>query len=130
MKKIEVLLVVDAAAALASSDLQSNIYLIDTNKYVGSKSEGQAELITTCEDGQLIAWRVVAISADNEVSIQEFTGQMVSDKICVPQKQGFDGDIYWEARVESQGATGQQQYNATLVLDGKQMTFDPFLDIK
>lgn len=34
MKKVEILMVVDAAAALASRDLQSNIYLIDTNKYM------------------------------------------------------------------------------------------------
>lgn len=44
MKKVEILMVVDAAAALASRDLQSNIYLIDTNKYMGSGNEGQAEL--------------------------------------------------------------------------------------
>ena len=48
MKKVEILMVVDAAAALASRDLQSNIYLVDTNKYVGSGNEGQAELKTAC----------------------------------------------------------------------------------
>ncbi|EKF9615121.1 hypothetical protein O1C76_002235, partial [Vibrio cholerae] len=82
MKKVEILMVVDAAAALASRDLQSNIYLIDTNKYMGSGNEGQAELKTACKDGQLLCWRVVAISPDNEVDIVEFNGQMINDRVC------------------------------------------------
>ncbi|WP_419834812.1 alpha-pore-forming tripartite toxin MakABE regulator [Endozoicomonas atrinae] len=130
MKRIEVLIAVDASAALASNDLQSNVYLIDTNKYMGSGNEGQAELKTACQDGQLICWRVVPISQDNEVSISGFTGQMIDDGVCTPEKQGIDGDIYWEGRVEARGTTGTQQYSAVLVIDGKSMTFDPYLDIK
>ncbi|WP_448563972.1 alpha-pore-forming tripartite toxin MakABE regulator [Thalassotalea ganghwensis] len=129
MKKVEVLMVVDASAALASRDLQSNIYLVDTNKYMGSGNEGQAELKTACKDGQLICWRVVPISQDNEVSIVEFNGQMINDKVCVPQRQGMSGDYYWEARVEAQGQASTQQYNATLAIDGAQLTFDPYLVI-
>ena len=33
MKKIEILIIVDAAGALASNDLSNNVYLVDTNKY-------------------------------------------------------------------------------------------------
>lgn len=130
MKTIQVLIVVDGSAALASNDLQSNVYLVDTNKYMGSGNEGQAELKTACQDGQLICWRVVSISQDNEVSINNFTGQMINDSVCVPQKQGIEGDIYWEGRVEARGTTGTQQYSTVLVIDGKSMTFDPYLDIK
>lgn len=130
MKTIQVLIVVDASAALASNDLQSNVYLVDTNKYMGSGNEGQAELKTACQDGQLICWRVVPISQDNEVSISDFTGQMIDDSVCVPQRQGIEGDVYWEARVEARGITGTQQYSTVLVIDGKSMTFDPYLDIK
>ncbi|AEY67469.1 hypothetical protein [Clostridium sp. BNL1100] len=130
MKKVEVLVVVDAAAALASNNLQDNVYLVDTNKYWGSGNEGQAELKTACSDGQFICWRVSAISQDNEVSIQGFTGQMINEKVCTPQSQGISGDIYWEGRVESQGSTGEKQYSMNLVIDGKVMTFDPFIEIK
>ncbi|MDD7805162.1 MAG: hypothetical protein PUP46_06310 [Endozoicomonas sp. (ex Botrylloides leachii)] len=130
MKTIQVLIVVDGSAALASNDLQSNVYLVDTNKYMGSGNEGQAELKTACLDGQLICWRVVPISQDTEVSISKFTGQMIDDSFCVPQKQGIEGDIYWEGRVESRGKSGMQQYSTVLIIDGKSMTFDPFLDIK
>lgn len=129
MKKIEVLIIADAAAALASNDLQNNVYLIDTNKYMGSGNEGQAELKTACHDEELISWRVVAISPDNEISIKGFIGQMIDQKICTPQKQGIDSDVYWEGRVEARGNKGEVQYSAILVIDGKEMNFDPFLEI-
>lgn len=129
MKKIEVLIVVDGAAALASGDLQSNVYLVDTNKYMGSGNEGQAELRTAIQDEQLIAWRVTPISQDNEVSIKGFVGQMIDQKICFPQKQGIDSDIFWEGRVEARGKKGNVQYSAVLVIDGKKMDFDPYLVI-
>ncbi len=129
MKKVEILIIVDASAALASRDLQSNIYLVDTNKYMGSGNEGQAELQTACQDGQLLSWRVVSISPDNEVSIVSFAGQMITDRVCVPQKMGISEDCYWEGQVEAQGQAGTQQYNATLAIDGAQLTFDPYLTI-
>ncbi|MFI4983500.1 MAG: hypothetical protein ACHQIO_24375, partial [Nevskiales bacterium] len=57
------------------------------------------------------------------------TGQMINDKMCVPQSvQAPDGD-YWEGRVEAQGFTGNQQYSVVLTMDGRAMTFDPFLKV-
>lgn len=129
MKKVEILIVVDASGALSSSNLQDNVYLVDTNKYVGSGNEGQAELKTACKDEQLISWRVESISPDNEVSIKGFIGQMIDQKICVPTKQGIGSDVYWEGRIESRGTSQIVQYSAILVLDGKEMNFDPFLVI-
>ena len=128
MKAVDVLIVVDTLGALAGS-LENNVYLVDTNKYVGSGNEGQVELKTTCKDGQLIKWRVIAISPSNDVNITGFTGQIISDKVCVPQKQGLEGDIYWEGRVETQGITGNYQYSVVLSIDGKSSTFDPYLVI-
>ena len=128
MKAVDVLIVVDTLGALAGS-LENNVYLVDTNKYVGSGNEGQVELKTTCKDGQLIKWRVIAISPSNDVNITGFTGQIISDKVCVPQKQGLEGDIYWEGRVETQGITGNYQYSVVLSIDGKSATFDPYLVI-
>lgn len=130
MKNVDVLIVVDTLGAMASSDLQSNVYLVDTNKYFGSGSEGQAELKTACQDGQIIRWRVSPVSPENDVNITGFTGQMVTEKVCTPTKQGITGEFFWEGRVESQGATGNYQYSATLSIDGKAMTFDPFLVVK
>jgi hypothetical protein len=126
MNTIDVLIVADVEGALASGDLGSNVYMIDTNKHVGSGNEGQAELYTVCHDTQKISWNVASVAASNDVQIYEFTGQMIGDKICVPQ-QGPDGS--WQGTVEAQGTTGQQQYSVILTMDGKQMSFDPFLVI-
>jgi hypothetical protein len=129
VKNIDVLIVVDTVAALAASDLQSNVYLIDTNKHLGSGAEGQAELITACTDGQIIKWRVTGVSDGNEVNIVAFTGEIITKKICNPLKQGMAGAIFWEGRVESQGAAAKYQYSLELAIDGHQLTFDPFLQV-
>jgi len=126
--QIDVLIVVDVEGALAGS-LQDNVYLVDTNKYVGSGNEGQVELKTSCSDGQIITWNVTGVSPDSQVEITQFTGQMIDNKLCNPvQVQSPAGD-YWEGRVESQGQSGQQQYSVVLTMDGAAKSFDPFLMI-
>lgn len=128
LKTIDVLIVVDVEGALAGT-LQDNVYLIDTNKHVGSGAEGQVELVTACQDGQLITWNVTPVSPSSDVEITQFTGQMIDDKICSPQQYSSPNGPYWEGRVEAQGQTGRQQYSVVLTMDGKAMTFDPFLQI-
>lgn len=126
MNTIDVLIVVDVEGALAGS-LQDNVYLVDTNKYMGSGNEGQVELRTTCKDGQLIAWNVAGVSPSSDVEIVQFTGQMITDKTCVPVLVTTPDGQYWEGRVEVQGETGDQQYSVVLSMDGRQATFDPYL---
>ncbi|MDR0281246.1 MAG: hypothetical protein LBJ37_25565 [Paucimonas sp.] len=128
--EIYVLVVVDVEGALASGNLGTNVYLVDTNKEFGSSAEGQEELVTSCTDGQIVIWSVSPINPGDNVVISGFTGQMVSDKVCVPQQSTLvTGETVWSARVESQGATGQYQYSCTLSFDGDAMTFDPFLNV-
>ncbi|RQO32563.1 hypothetical protein DBR32_02915 [Taibaiella sp. KBW10] len=129
MKTIDVLIIVDALGAVASGDLSGNVYLVDTNKYLGSWNEGQCELHTKCYDGQIIKWRVESISPDEDVNIVKFVGVMIDQKVCIPSQQGIQGDIYWEGRVQARGVTGPYQYACVLSIDGKQMTFDPFLEV-
>lgn len=131
MKQINVLIVVDIEGALASGNLGENVYLVDTNKYFGSGSEGQEELVTTCQDGQVIIWSVSPVNPGNDVHISGFTGQMVNEKVCVPEKTKMpDGSEVWSARVETQGAVAKYQYSCNLTFDGKTMTFDPYLNVK
>lgn len=127
---IYVLVVVDVEGALASGNLGSNVYLVDTNKYFGSSGEGQEELITNCTDGQIVAWSVSPINPGDNAVITGFTGQMVDDKVCLPQQTTVvTGETMWSARVESQGATAKYQYSCTLSFDGQSMTFDPYLNV-
>ncbi|MEH3053773.1 MAG: hypothetical protein PGN13_07145 [Patulibacter minatonensis] len=128
--EINVLIVVDVEGALASQDLGSNVYLIDTNKHFGSGSEGQEELVTSCQDGQIIIWSVASVNPGDDAEIVAFLGQAVDQKICVPKQSTLvTGQTVWGGRVESQGTTAQYQYNCTLSFDGTQLTFDPFLNV-
>lgn len=130
-KQINVLIVVDVEGALASGDLGSNVYLIDSNKYFGSGSEGQEELVTACLDGQVIIWSVTPVNPGDDAEIVGFKGQMIDQKICLPtQSTLVTGETVWAGRVESQGAVAQYQYSCTLSFDGKAMDFDPFLNVK
>lgn len=130
MKQINVLMIVDVEGALASNDLTSNIYLVDTNKYFGSGSEGKAELVTACKDGEVIVWNVSPINPGNDVEIVSFEGVMINEGICNPKKSTtVTGVTVWGGRVESQGKSDTYQYNCTLSFDGKQMKFDPFLKV-
>jgi len=128
MSNLNVLMVVDVEGALAGT-LQDNIYLIDSNKNFGSGAEGQAELNTACTDGQVIVWSVTPVDPSTDVVISGFSGGMVGDNICNPQPvTGPDGTTY-EGRVDAQGVASVQQYSATLTMDGRLMSFDPFLTI-
>jgi hypothetical protein len=129
MNTVCVLIVVDVEGALASGNLTENVYLIDTNKYVGSGSEGQAELKTACKDGQVIAWNVAPVAPTTQVEIVKFTGEMVNDKICQPEPVKTPEGTYWTGRVEARGVASTQQYSVNLTMDGKEMGFDPFLVI-
>ncbi|WP_122412940.1 alpha-pore-forming tripartite toxin MakABE regulator [Pseudomonas viridiflava] len=129
--QVNVLVVVDVEGALASGDLGSNVYLVDTNKFFGSYGEGQEELVTSCKDGQIVTWSVTPINSGDDAEITGFNGQIINQKICQPQPiTPVPGVQAWSGRVESQGATGSYQYTCTLSFDGREMSFDPFLQVK
>lgn len=130
LNTICVLMVVDVEGAIASGNLNNNLWLVDTTGYMGALGEGTNELVTVCTDGQVITWSVQPVDPNTAVSIVGFSGQMTQDKICVPQQYNNPSGPYWSARVEAQGFTGRQQYSATLSFEGKQMSFDPFLQIQ
>jgi hypothetical protein len=123
MNQICVLIVADVEAALASGNLQGNVYLVDNNGPQGSTLEGNAELKTACHDTQVISWSVSPVDPNTNVSIQGFTGQAIP--AIINPKAGSNG--VWSGTVETQGATNTYQYSCILTMDGKPMTFDPFL---
>lgn len=130
VSEINVLIIVDVEGALASGNLGSNVYLVDTNKYFGTSGEGQQELQTSCKDGQVVIWSVASINPGDDAEITGFTGQMIDQKICLPKQSTLvTGETVWAGRVESQGQTAQYQYSCTLSFDGTPMTFDPFLNV-
>ena len=90
MSTINVLIVVDALGA-ATSGLSTNVYLVDTNKHMGSGNEGQEELYTACtstnQGGDTIVWAVAPIDPGSDVSISSFTGDMITEKALIPSGQ-------------------------------------------
>lgn len=130
---IDVLVIVDVEGALATK-LEENVYMIDTNKHIGSgaagsQGEGQMELETACVDNQVITWRITGVSPSSNVEIKEFTGQMVEEKICTPKLYTDAEGPYWQGAVEARGTTGRVQYSIVVVMDGHAESFDPFLMI-
>lgn len=133
MDEVSVLVVVDVEGALSTGPtggLGNNVYLIDTNKYVGSGGEGNPELSTTCQDGQVVNWNVATVDPNTSITITGFTGGAVNSKIIIPQQVNTPSGSYWSARVEAQGNTGSQQYSITMNAEGTSMTFDPYLNIQ
>lgn len=126
---ISILIVVDALGAAATGSLRDNVYLVDTNSFIGSWSEGQDDLHTVCQDGQVLNWTATTVSPSNDTTIIGFSGDMVSERICVPSRQGIGGEARWQGRVQSHGQAQQYAYSVQLSVDGEPMTFTPFIKV-
>lgn len=129
MSTVNILMMVDAEAALASGDLQSNIYLVDTNKYLGSGSEGEAELVTKLHIGDTVVCSVASIDPGSEIAIDSFGGVAVSDGYITPVPNPLSTAVWQSKFAPPGGSEGTSfQYNATLKFNGtRTLTFDPFL---
>ena len=127
MKKIEILIVVDSAGALSSNNLISNVYMVDSNQWLGSWNEGSCQLHTVAEDGQFIVWNCVAISPDDEVCITGFSGDMVTQAVCKPQTTG---ESEWEGNIQTRGDAGRFPYTISLSINGKNMNFSPYMEVQ
>ena len=128
MNIVNILIVVDTLSAASTGNLKDNVYLIDTEKYLGSWNEGQCDLHTLTEDGQIIKWTVTSITPENSVEIAEFSGSMINLKTCIPKKQGIEGDIFWEGIVEA--SPGRYSYTLALNIQGEIMTFSPYIEVQ
>jgi hypothetical protein len=135
-QNIDILVVVNA---LASSNLGDNVYLIDSNKYCGSGHEGQNELYTNCVAGQTINWRVVDVSQSASISITKFTDRgdgMITKNECIPAKKNVGAvNEYWSGMVNAVTPTptpqkpANFQYTMEITINGKALSFDPFLNV-
>ena len=128
MATVNVLIIVDVEGA-QTSGLQQNVYLVDTNKYMGSYNQGQVELVTVLGQGDTIIWSVAPIKPGTNVAIQAFTGQAVGVNVTpAAYPNGSWGSIFAAAPYVS---GNQFQYSVTLNFDGAApQTFDPFLRCK
>jgi hypothetical protein len=129
MATVDVLMVVDVEGALSSQNLTNNIYLVDTNKYIGSGNEGQAELQTKLSAGDIVQWSVAPVQPDGQVTIASFSGGAVQQNIIKPQPDPTTGAF--SSKFNTSAASGTSfQYTSTLQFESQQLTFDPFLIVK
>lgn len=129
MNRIDILIAIDVLGALAAGTLEGYVYLVDTNKYLGSWQEGQSALNTVCQDGQSLTWSITPVDPGSQIDITAFSGQMVDQNICVPAPDPFMGNTVWNGRVETQGAFASYPYSVTVTMSGKAMTFASYLKV-
>ncbi len=129
LNRIDILIVVDVEGALAAGTLQGSVYLVDTNKYLGSWQEGQSTLNTVCQDGQALTWSVTPVDPADAVAIAGFSGNMLDNHICVPTQDPFLGNTVWNGMVETQGAYASYPYTVSLVLSGTTLSFPSTLKV-
>ena len=129
MNTIHIIIAVDTEGALSSGSLVANVYMVDTNQYLGSWQEGQSTLNTVCQDGQALKWWAVPINASGSVVISSFSGQVIDSKICTPKLDILSGEGAWAGQVESQGSFGSFAYTVVLTLGSTNMTFNAYLKV-
>lgn len=126
---ISVLVAVDVEGALSSGNLNDNVFMVDTTGYAGAGDEGGHELTTVCNNGDTINWRVEPIAPSTVASIKSFQGTAVSDGVIAPTESSDANGPFWTSLVETR-SPNTYQYTMTLDFEGKDMTFDPYLDVK
>lgn len=129
LNRIDILIVVDVTGALAAGTLQGSVYLVDSNKYLGSWQEGQSTLNTVCQDGQALTWSVTPVNPGDAVAIAGFSGTMVANHICVPTQDPFLGNTVWNGLVQTQGAYASYPYSVSLSMDGTTLSFSSALKV-
>lgn len=127
---VSVLVIVDAMGALSTQNLGANVYMVDTNKYLGSGAEGQAELVTTLPAGARVYWSIVPVDPFTNVTIFNFTGQAITQGQIAPVSTP-DGS--WTSLFQPQQAASGTQFQYSMGVQfnaGPVLVFDPFLQVK
>ncbi|WP_176050110.1 hypothetical protein [Burkholderia sp. BCC1644] len=90
------------------------------------KTEGTDELLTYCEDGDTLIWRVYSINQQPSISITGITGDVYATfNEFKPQAiPGHDGQ-WWSAVIHGTGTS--VQYSVKLSIGGVPVSFDPHI---
>ncbi len=126
---ISILTVVDSVDVANKGANSHNTYMMDTEGYKG-EAEGTNELVTQCNDGDVLQWRITGIRPNVTVNTANYNGQAVNDHIINPQQVTVLGEVYWTSRVElGANQPGQYQYTFDIVINNNHYSFDPFIQI-
>ncbi|MBN3772056.1 MULTISPECIES: hypothetical protein [Burkholderia] len=135
---INVLVAVNTTGALEANDGQiankgvgDFVYMADDSDTTypaaqNYKTEGTDELLTYCQDGDTIIWRVYSISQEPSVSITGITGDVNTTFTNFQPHQitGHDGQ-WWTAVIHGTGTN--VQYSVELKIGETNVSFDPHI---
>ena len=98
-RTISIVSLVDVVGALASDNLDENIYLMDNNKPFGSHGEGTSGLQTAVEEGDVLIWTTASMEPEAYASISAIE---IDSEICAPEKKTYPGSdvTYWSGKVK------------------------------
>ncbi|MDX6741293.1 hypothetical protein [Actinocorallia sp. A-T 12471] len=99
LRPVTITAVVDPVAALASGDLDENLYLYDTNRTAGSSGFGTPELRTRVRKGDRLLWNVIPLECETFVAL---SGIEIDRRVADPVREFYPGtDIaFWTATVK------------------------------
>ncbi len=91
--------VVDPVAALASGNLDDNLYLYDTNRTSGSTGFGTPELRTGVRKGDILLWNVIPLECETFVAL---AGIDIDRRVADPVQKVYPGTdiVFWTATVK------------------------------
>ncbi|MEV4095849.1 hypothetical protein [Streptosporangium saharense] len=122
-RPVTITAVVDPVAALASENLDDNLYLYDTNRADGSTGFGTPELRSLVRKGDTLLWNVIPLECETYVSL---TGIEIDPQIAEPTQKVYPGTdiVFWTAEVK-QDITEPVPYRLSFLLGTVSTPFSP-----
>ncbi|MCD0452483.1 hypothetical protein LO762_25340 [Actinocorallia sp. API 0066] len=115
--------VVDPVAALASGNLDENLYLYDTNRTVGSTGFGTPELRTRVRKGDVLLWNVIPLECETFVALADID---IDRRVADPVRKVYPGtDIVFFTATVKRDLTGPIGYRLSFLLGGVAEPFTP-----
>jgi hypothetical protein len=133
MASINVLIVVDVVAAVQQG-LATNVWMLDTGRYLNTQEAGN-ELVTTLNSGDQVIWSLAAIDPGTNVQFAAppaFTSNSGTIPAIIDPKQNPIDPSQYLGKFSPPGGTQAgttYQYSVVLSMNGQNYTFDPFLKL-
>ncbi|MFI6507118.1 hypothetical protein ACIBCT_05895 [Streptosporangium sp. NPDC050855] len=122
-RPVTITAVVDPVAALASENLDGNLYLYDTNRPAGSTGFGTPELHSRVRKGDTLLWNVIPLECETYVSLADVE---IDPQIAEPTQKVYPGTdiVFWTAEVK-QDLTEPVPYRLSFLLGTVTTPFTP-----
>jgi hypothetical protein len=133
MASINIMIAIDVETAIATasgSTITQGLYMIDTTGYEGT-AEGNTELQTPCNAGDVLVWTVYPINPSDNVQITGFTGTAPSNGTFqnLESETAPNGVPYWTCAINLGAPSSTVQYSVSFKMSGQTYSYDPFVVI-